>query len=113
MSCTKNTLSKKGKAPEELPTRAAGQAQGLKKKNLLKIEIREHPGTVWDLSLVTQQKQSELSPAASLSLLSQSHIVLPANFPGSPRQVTEDDSEPGELSKEVIFNSGSGGGGHW
>lgn len=66
LSCTKNTLSKKGQAPEELPTRAPGQARGLK-KNLLKIEIREHPGTVWDLSLVTQQKQGELSPAASFA----------------------------------------------
>lgn len=35
---------------------------------------------------------------------------MPANFVASPRQVTEDDSEPGELSREVIFNSGSGGG---
>lgn len=49
----------------ELPTRAPGQAWGLKKKNLLKIEIREHPGTVWDLSPGTQQRQSELSSAAS------------------------------------------------
>lgn len=112
LSCTKNTLSKKGQAPEELPTRAPGQARGLK-KNLLKIEIREHPGTVWDLSRSrVSSAQQHLLPKF-LSLLSQSHIVLPANFPGSPRQVAEDDSEPGELSREVIFNSGSGGGGHW
>lgn len=65
--CTQNILSKQGRAPEELPPWAPGQAGGLKKKNLPETEIRDHPGTVWDLSLVTQQKQSELSPAATFA----------------------------------------------
>jgi len=88
---------------------------------------------VWDLSRVALGERkathcrAELSPAAPFApvesgggqthaflTIPKSHIILPANFQTSLRQIIEEDLEPCKCSREVVINHTSGAGReHW